>query len=194
MKKLVWLSVAAICSASCFAEELVAKDAIPPVSANKFAVVDLEKVVGSDIKSIESNRNEQMKKVQVELQKEQAAIQSALAKYQKNAPTMSKEQKESMEKDISEQYNGLLHKRNKLVNQVESSIKDRMNVTLGRFNDAVARVAQKNGCDVVVRSDTLSYFNPKFNITKLVQQEYNKHQSGQSSKTGQGTAAAAAKK
>ena len=174
MKKLVWLGVAAICSASCLADAEVTKAPVQSVAAGRFAVVNLEDVLSKDIQSIEKTRNEKMKKVQAQLQKEQTEIQKALADYQKNAPTMKKEAKDSLETSLSNKYNNLLSKRNTLIQQVEKEINDQINATLGRFKDAVERAAKEGGYAMVLRSDMVPYCDPALNITQQTKKEYNK--------------------
>ena len=174
MKKLVWLGVAAICSASCFADAEVAKAPVQSAAAGRFAVVNMEEVLSKDIQSVEKTKNEEMKKVQAQLQKEQTEIQKALADYQKNAPTMKKEAKEALETSLSNKYNNLLNKRNTLVQQVEKKINDQANATLGRFKDATAKVAKDGGYAIVLRSEMVPYYDPALNITQQIKKEYNK--------------------
>ena len=99
------------------------------------------------------------------------ALQSAVEKYQKDAPSMNATQRANTEKDLVAKREAYAQKAQAFEQDFSRRQAEERNKIMKRVLDAVDAVAKKEGYDVILDANTVPYFADGKDITAQVQKQ-----------------------
>ncbi|EPK6347393.1 OmpH family outer membrane protein [Proteus mirabilis] len=145
-------------------------------AADKVGVVNigqvLQKVPNRD--AVEKQLENEFKSRDTELQNLGKALQTAVEKYQKDAPTMNATQatqRANTEKDLVAKREAYAQKAQAFEQDFSRRQAEERNKIMKRVLDAVDAVAKKEGYDVILDANTVPYFADGKDITAQVQKQ-----------------------
>lgn len=143
----------------------------------KLAVIDLRRAVADteDGLRMKSRLQELLDTRQTELEAKGAEFQKAKAELERLAREGKSSQAELQKKYAALEKQGIDLQNQELVvrREVDQKQNELMNPILDRLNRLVRQVASKEGYDVVVSRDAVTYFRTDLDITDRVIQMYN---------------------
>ncbi len=138
----------------------------------KIGVVDVREVVakspqreaiGEKLKAEFKDRMDAMKKMDAEIRAQQE-------KAQKDAPTMTEQQKVDAGRSIQAKISDLQLKQKALQEDIQRREGEEQRALLGKINQAVNAVATKEGLSLVLTREAVPFVQPQFDITAKVVQ------------------------
>ncbi|NQD38686.1 OmpH family outer membrane protein [Permianibacter sp. IMCC34836] len=136
----------------------------------KIAVVDIQEVaakspqreaIGEKLKAEFKDRMDALKKMDTE-------IRAQAEKAQKDAPTMTEQQKVDAQRSLQSKGSDLQLKDKALKEDYQRRGAEEQRVLMGKISQAISAVAAKEGVQMVLTRDAVPYVQPQFDITAKV--------------------------
>ncbi|HEK2898564.1 OmpH family outer membrane protein [Proteus terrae] len=142
-------------------------------AADKVGVVNIGQVLQQipNRDAVEKQLENEFKSRDTELQNLGKALQTAVEKYQKDAPTMNATQRANTEKDLVAKREAYAQKAQSFEQDFSRRQAEERNKIMKRVLDAVDAVAKKEGYDVILDANTVPYFADGKDITAQVQKQ-----------------------
>lgn len=139
-------------------------------AADKIAVVDVASVFQQlpQREAVAKQLENEFKDRATELQKMQKDLQAKIKRLQDGGQSMKEAERRKLEKDAIAERGKFDVKMKAFEDDNAKRQMEERNKLLGRIRDAVKVVADKEGYDVVMDSNTLAYMNPAKDITAAV--------------------------
>lgn len=140
------------------------------------AVVNVQQLFQSSPKIADLNKQlqDKFKARQDKLLASQKTLQDELDKLNKEGPTMSKKDKDALEKKVTADKQDLSKDAASFQQDLGKEQNKVMKGVLGQLNDIIAKVAKKNNYSVVLDSQAVIYSADNADITKQVSEEFDK--------------------
>jgi outer membrane protein len=142
----------------------------------KVAIVNVQQLLQQSprVASLSKKLVGQFKSRQDKIGAEQKSLQDELDAFKKESPTMSKADKDKMEKKISDERSALVKKVVAYQQDLQKEQNNVMKNILGDLNGIVSNIAKAQNYSLVLDSQAVIYAGNGNDITKEVEKEFNK--------------------
>lgn len=141
----------------------------------KVAIVNVQELLQKSprVANLSKKLESQFKARQDKIGQEQKALQDELDKFKKESPTMSKSQKDKMEKKITDERSVLVKKVVDYQQDLQKEQNKVMQNILGDLNGIVSNIAKSQNYNLVLDSQAVIYAGDGNDITKEVEKQFN---------------------
>lgn len=140
------------------------------------AVVNVQQIFQQSpkIQSLNKKLQAEFKGRQEKLVAQQKTLQDELDNFKKESPTMSKTDKDSMQKKIADDQSNLSKDANAFQQDLNKEQSRMMKSVLGDLNGIISGIAKKNNYTLVLDSQAVVYAADSADITKQVASDFDK--------------------
>ena len=144
--------------------------------AESIAVVDVQQMFEQSPKIADLNKKlqDEYKGRQQKLIAQQKALQEEVDNYKKEEPTMSKKQKETLQKKIAADQSSLSKDAAAFQEALSKDQGKAMKTVSTELKEIIANIAKKNSYTVVLDGQAVIYKSDSVDITKQVSAEFDK--------------------